>query len=143
MRKAFSMITAIFVIVILATIAMLALRMVASTSQSTTIQYRKEQAQLYAKGYTELAVMAVTQYGRSANCINNIAGTTGDGYTISGTIRYIGAAGMNGACNRLGTTTAGGGDSIASVVIDMDVSYADASTSQSTIVYHKRTIKKI
>lgn len=142
MRKAFSMITAIFVIVILATIAMLSLNMVANTTQSTIMQYRKEQAEIYAKSYTELAVMAVTQYGRSADCVNNIAGTTGDGYTVSGTIGYIGGTGLNVACNRVGTT-AKTDDSIASVIIDMDVSYTDATTSPNPMVFHKRTIKKI
>lgn len=144
MRKAFSMITAIFVIVVLATIAMLSLSMVANTYQNTMIQYRQEQAALYAKSYTELAVMAVTQYGRSAQCVNNIAGTTTDGYAVSGTIRYIGGTGLNVACARLaGGTTVATDDSIASVVIDMDVSYTDTTISPNPIIFHKRTTKLI
>ncbi len=141
MRKAFSMITAIFVIVILATIAMLSLNMVASTTQSTIMQYRKEQAEIYAKSYTELAVMAATQYNRATNCINNIRGTTSDGYTVIGTIRYIGGA-IPAGCNKVGTTVRAD-DSIASVIIDMDVRYTDVTTSPNPIVFHKRTIKKI
>lgn len=144
MRKAFSMVTAIFVILILATIAMLLLNMTASTTQDTMIQYRQEQAALYAKGYTELAVMAVTEYGRSADCVNSIQGTTADGYTVTGTIRYIGGAALNAACARLaGGTTVETDDSVASVVIDMDVSYTDATISPNQIFYHKRTVKKI
>lgn len=144
MRSAFSMITAIFVIVVLATIAILSLNMVASTAQSTMIQYKKEQAEIYAKSYTELAVMAVTEYGRSAQCVNNIAGTTADGYAISGTIRYIGGTGLNAACARLaGGTTVATDDSIASVVIDMDVSYTDTTISPNPIIFHKRTTKLI
>lgn len=144
MRKAFSMITAIFVIVVLATIAMLSLSMVANTSQNTMIQYRQEQAALYAKSYTELAVMAVTEYGRSAQCVNNISGTTTDGYTVSGTIRYIGGTGLNANCDRLaGGTTSAIDNSIASVVIDMDVSYTDTTISPNPIIFHKRTTKLI
>lgn len=144
MRKAFSMITAIFVIVVLATIAMLSLSMVANTSQNTMIQYRQEQAALYAKSYTELAVMAVTEYGRSANCVNTISGTTTDGYTVSGTIRYVGGAALNASCDRLaGGTTSAINDSIESVVIDMDVSYTDTTISPNPIIFHKRTTKLI
>lgn len=144
MRKAFSMITAIFVIVVLATIAMLSLSMVANTSQNTMIQYRQEQAALYAKSYTELAVMAVTQYGRSAQCVNNISGTTVDGYAVSGTIGYIGGATLNANCDRLaGGTTSAIDDSIESVVIDMDVSYTDTTISPNPVRFHKRTIKLI
>lgn len=103
------MITAIFVIVIMATVAMLVLSTSGKMVKETTLQYRKEQAMLLAKSYTELALMAVMDYNRSAagNCIENINGvvnalspgsapasgvssTNGGGYDVETRIYYLG-----------------------------------------------------
>ncbi len=56
MRKAFSMITAIFVIVIMATIAAFVMNLSGKIVKSTTAQYRDAQASLYAKSYTEFVL---------------------------------------------------------------------------------------
>lgn len=151
MRKAFSMVTAIFVILILATIAVLSLNMVASTAQSTTMQYRKEQAQLYAKSYTELAIMAITEYDRAANnnCVNSIngvVGTVADGYTVSTIISYIGGAGVPAACNKPANpdvTSFGANNTVAAAIIDVYVTYNDTAITQNPITYHRRTLQKI
>jgi len=107
MRKAFSMITAIFVMIIMATVAMLVFSMSGKMIKGTTVQYRTEQAALLARSYTELAVMAVTDHNRSGSCIEHINGvvnsivpgqppaagvssTNGGGYDISTTIYYLG-----------------------------------------------------
>jgi len=63
MRSAFSMITAIFVILLLATISVLMLNMGASTANNTVVQYRTEQSALYAKSFTELAILRATHNG--------------------------------------------------------------------------------
>jgi len=109
MRKAFSMITAVFVIVIMATVAILVMSTSGKIVKETTIQYRKEQAMLLARSYTELAVLAVTNYDRStsSNCVENINGvvnalipgaspatgvssTNGGGYDVQTRIYYLG-----------------------------------------------------
>jgi len=163
MRKAFSMVTAIFVIVILATIAMLVLNMAATSTYNTTTQYRNEQAALYAKSYTELAIMSVLDYDRTLNnnCVNTINGTIGNyddgsGYQIATTISYIG----NGAallplppCNRVLNTLRilslplG---SVPDVIIDVYVRYKDpehiatsGAANAPAITYHRRTLQKI
>lgn len=163
MRKAFSMVTAIFVIVILATIAMLVLNMAATSTYSTTTQYRNEQAALYAKSYTELAVMSVLDYNRTNNCVNTINGTIGNyddgsGYEITTTISYIG----NGAAilslppcssvlNTVGILSLPLG-SVPDVIIDVYVRYKDpehiatsgaAGAIAPAITYHRRTLQKI
>ncbi len=151
MRKAFSMVTAIFVILILATIAILSLNMVASTAQSTTMQYRKEQAQLYAKSYTELAIMAITEYDRATNnnCVNNINGAVGtatDGYSVSTAISYIGGTGVPATCNKPAdpdVTSFGVNNTVAAAIIDVYVTYNDTAVSPNPIVYHRRTLQKI
>jgi hypothetical protein len=162
MRKAFSMVTAIFVILILGTIAVLVLNMAAATAQETTTQYRNEQAALYAKSYTELAIMSVLDYNRTQhnNCINTINGTIGNyndgsGYDITTTISYIG----NGAtafslppCNRVLNTVAilsVPRGSVPDVIIDVYVRYKDpehiatSGTNAPAITYHRRTLQKI
>lgn len=153
MRKAFSMITAIFVILILSTIAMLTLSMIASTAQSTTMQYRKEQAQLYAKSYTELAIMSITEYDRVANngCVNIVNGDIGDygsgaGYRVDTTISYIGGTGVPVACNKPANpdvASFAANNTVAAAIIDVYVSYLDTATSPNPIVYHRRTLQKI
>ena len=154
MRRGFSMITAIFVVVIMATVAMLVLSMSGKSVKETTLQYRKEQAMLLARSYTELAVMAVMDYNRSAsnNCIENINGvvnaltpgsapasgvssTNGGGYDVQTRIYYLGN-GLPSACNsrRLNsspiqtdynTTTPASPDALAAIIVDVYVRYKD------------------
>lgn len=157
MRKAFSMIMAIFVILILATVAMVVLNMTTGTVKSTTMQYRQEQAALYAKSYTEFAIMAVTEHNRIAippSCVETINSNipdlasynNGSGYQVTANIYYIGnnlpctpARILNGATV---IPTVGLG-SAPYVIIDTDVRYMDTSTSPSPITYHRRTLQKI
>ena len=109
MRKGFSLITAIFTIVIMTTVSMLVFDMAGKIVKGTTIQFKKEQAMLLTKSYTEYAIMAIINYDRAAstNCIENInaeinsleagvtpsAGVTainGGGYKVETKIYYIG-----------------------------------------------------
>jgi hypothetical protein len=107
MRKAFSLLTAIFVMVIMATVAAFILNLSGKITQETGAQYRQEQAALLARSYTELAVMAVINHDRNATntCIENIDGavnglipdgpvtgssTGGSGYDVMTRIYYLG-----------------------------------------------------
>ena len=107
MRKAFSLLTAIFVMVIMATVASFILNLSGKITQETGAQYRQEQAALLARSYTELAVMAVINHDRNATntCIENIDGavnglipdgpvtgssTGGSGYDVMTRISYLG-----------------------------------------------------
>jgi type II secretory pathway pseudopilin PulG len=109
MRKAFSMITAVFVIIIMATLAIFVLNLAGKITQETAVQYRQEQAALLARSYTELAVLAVINHDRNQStpsCIENIDGAvngllpggavTGNsggssgGYYVETRIYYIG-----------------------------------------------------
>ncbi len=108
MRKAFSMITAIFVMITMATIAAFILNLSGKIVQESSAQYRQEQIALLARSYTELAVMAVINHDRNQTtptCIENINGvinglipdgpvtgssTGGSGYEVSTRIYYLG-----------------------------------------------------
>lgn len=163
MRKAFSMITAIFVIVILATVSMLVLNLSATTTNNTTTQYRHEQAALYAKSYTELAIMSVLDYNRTTNCVDTISGTIGNyangsGYQVTTNISYIGNGSVvntlppcTQVLNDIAVTSVPLGNTPA-IIVDVYVRYKDpehiatSATSAAIapdITYHRRTLQKI
>jgi len=157
-RKAFSMLTAIFVIVLMATVAMLVTSLTGKIVKETTAQYQKEQAVLLSKSYTEYAIMAVMSNDRNAtDCIENINGriganvNNGQGYLINARIAYIADSNARvGTCaatrilDDSGITTA---ESALSVIVDVYVRYKDPDHpnigSAPWVTYHRRTLQKI
>ncbi|NKQ40179.1 MAG: type II secretion system protein [Sulfurovum sp.] len=150
MRNGFSMITAIFVIVIMATVAAFVMNLSGKIVKSTTVQYQREQANLYAKSYTEYAVMAVTAHDRSANCVESINGTIGlptdgNGYRIRTRVAYIGPTSVIGNC--AGTRQLSNNVNTAStpltIIIDAYVDYKDPDNTSQWLTVHRRTVQKI
>jgi len=121
MRKAFSMITVIFLIVLLATVAAFILNISAKSVKDTVFQYKREQAILYARSYTEAAIMKSTV---------NTTGTTltgaVDDYNITATITPVGV-------------------NTSFILVDVFVRYPDDDLggSASPVTYHKRTLQKL
>ncbi len=155
MRKAFSMLTAIFIIVLMATVAAFILSLSGKMVKGTTAQFQREQSMLLAKSYTEYAIMAVTANEHTTgNCLNNITGAYGDSdgdgvadmYNINVAISYIGNGDLDGSCNTLsnGVVTE---KSPLSIIVDVFVSYKDldhpAGASAPDITYHRRSLQKI
>ncbi|HHD72863.1 MAG TPA: type II secretion system protein [Epsilonproteobacteria bacterium] len=151
-RKAFSMLTAIFVIVLMATVAMLILSTSGKMIQETTAQYQREQSLLLAQSYTEYAIMAVTANDRNStnlgdDCLDNISGNYGgtEGYTIDVNISYIGRD--IDKCGRKLSTTVTTPKSPLNIIVDVFVHYKEfdhpAGTSAPNITYHKRSLQKI
>lgn len=152
-REAFSMIMALVVIVIMATVASLILNMTGKIIKNTTTQYQKEQAVLLAKSYTELAIMSVmandrnNTYTSGNNCLENISGTVAPNYRVRTKIAYIGND-LTGICsntrvlNDTNITTAG---SVLNIIVDVYVEYQefDHPTNPQWIKYHRRTLQKI
>lgn len=162
-RKAFSMITAIFMIVLLATVASFILNLSGKTVEETTSQYRKEQAILYAKSYTEFAIMAAS----SQNCIKSINADidgsqnevkAGKGYRINVNVQYIGndlttAGAAN--CQTLGNAITNHPSKGAIVLIDVYVRYRNPDypdaingtawndSNNAGITYHRRTLQRL
>ena len=156
MRNAFSMITAIFVILIMATVAMLVLSTSGKIVKESSIQFRKEQAMLLARSYTELAVLAVTNYDRStsSDCIEDIDGvvnaltpgatpasgvssTNGGGYDVQTRIYYLGNSLPCSGTRVLNSTTpiqtdynstSSAPDAISGIIVDVYVRYKDPDT---------------
>ncbi|AKF24390.1 hypothetical protein YH65_02505 [Sulfurovum lithotrophicum] len=109
MRQAFSLITAVFVIIIMATLAAFVFNTSGKIVQQTSAQYRQEQAALLARSYTELAVLAVINHDRNQttpSCIEDIdgsvnglvpggavsgnSGSSNGGYRVETRLYYIG-----------------------------------------------------
>ncbi len=152
MRAGFSMITAIFVIVIMAAIGAFVMNLSGKIVQETTSQYRQEQAILYAKSYTEFAIMAAT----ATNCIKKIAsnvdGNTnevlqGQGYRVVAKISYVGGCPASSSS----ITTLNSKANI--ITVDTYVHYRDPDNPQAKtnipwsaypgFTYHRRTIQRL
>jgi len=144
-RKAFSMLTAIVVIVLMATVAMLVMSMSGKLVKETTAQYQREQAVLLANSYTEYAVMAVTANDRTTTCLSTINGTF-NGYRARIHIAYIGTSAIIGTCagvRTLGTVSPGSSTAL-TIIVDAYIDYDDLdNTSGQKLTYHKRTVQKI
>ncbi len=152
MRPAFSMITAIFVIVVMASIGAFILNLSGKMVQETSAQYRHEQAILYAKSYTEFAIMAAT----AKSCVKKISANVdgdqnqvkqGQGYRVEVFVHYIGGCDAN-------TSTLTYPNSRANVLrVDTYVRYRDPDDPRSLssipwssnhgITYHRRTIQRL
>ena len=155
-KKAFSMITAIFVIVIMASVGILVINLSGKTVKETTTQYRKEQAMLLAKSYTEFAIMAVTADNRTQGCIENITGDdvladadSGKGYRVEAQIYYIGkdaTANLISNCSPskiLASDVATDGSDL-HIVVDVFVKYKELDNNNiGWFTYHRRTLQKI
>ncbi len=169
MRKAFSMLMAISVMVTMTAISALVFTMSAKIVKSTATQYQKEQSILLAKSYTELAILAVSgNDSTTGTCVENINGDVGNviigennegsvdggmGYRVNVNISYIG---NNLSCtparilNTAPIVTKGtGGINISpNIIVDVYVRYRDINQHITTgishwITYHKRTIQKL
>lgn len=168
-KEAFAMITAIFVIVIMATVTSLIMNVTGKTVKETTQQYQKEQAQLLARSYTELAIFKVLDHNKSA-CItsfNDHFGEAGaNGYNITVNIKYIGNDTLLNGCTQtiLADATVGVAsmlplnplkratwtansldvDKTISLVIDTYITYKDFDDlSNRDITFHRRTLQKL
>lgn len=147
------MITAIFVIVIMATVTALIMNVTGKTIKETTQQYQKEQAMLLARSYTELAILNVLFYDRNttASCLESIPYHFGEaspnGYDITVNIKYIGK-GSHLPCstsNIVATLNGNTGfDNTISLIIDTYITYKDFDDPMNRdITFHRRTLQKL
>ena len=148
------MITAIFVIVMMATLSAMILNVTGKTIKSTTQQYQKEQASLLARSYTELAILYASSYERNATngCLETIQSHFGadapNGYDIVTDIRYIGNQNALQFCTPVNVIqTLNGGtqfDQTISMIIDTYVYYRDFDDILNRdITFHRRTLQKL
>jgi len=150
-RDGFSMITAIFVIVLMATVAMFIMSISGKMVKETTAQYQREQSMLLANSYMEYAVMAVmSNEHNTSNCLDNISGVYSE-YNIDVNISYIGndenlGGASSSSCSRILSNSVTTPKSPLNIIVDVFVRYEDfddANTVPIKMTYHKRKLIKI
>jgi hypothetical protein len=137
----------------MASVGAFVLNLSGKTVKITTAQYQREQAMLYAKSYTEYAILAVTGNDRSVDCVEDIdanIGTpaTGNGYRIRVRIAYIvnGAEVNTSKCSstRVLDTGVQNPNTPLTLIIDAYVDYKDPdNTAGPYITFHRRSVAKI
>lgn len=148
MRRGFTLITAILFMVLVATIAALALSFSSFSSKQTSDLYLREQAELLLQSGTEFALLAISGHdiNTTNGCLNSINAQyptlANPLFDINITINYLGN-GLNtasgGNCNILSDNVATS-DSNITVIIDTIVE--DHNISTEPIRLHRRTIQK-
>jgi len=139
-KNGFAMIMAITVIVIIATIMALSLSLTSKTTKRTTDIYLYEQAKLYAKATSEIALLHIAKNG-CQNTDNIIFGNAGEiQYDANVTMRYIYTTPVTG-CTQYATISTP--EQNGSVVMDILVTLHDPTITSEAIRYFRRTIQKL
>lgn len=159
-QKGFSLLVAIFTILLVALVASYIFYASSSIAKEGGLQYQKDQAELLARSYTEYAVMAISANNRNGTgtCINDINATIGTnpsvgaGYRVHVAITYIGNARYVGNCNRVAAKLSDSDIDTLSAIIDVYIEYRDIfhpslyGKYKKYVPwqrYHKRSLQKI
>ncbi|MCD8213775.1 MAG: hypothetical protein LUC34_07005 [Campylobacter sp.] len=141
MRKGFSLLAAIFFVVVTSSLCMLALSLSNSTMRQTGEIYLREQAELLAQGATEYAMLRILGHDFNTGCLSSVSGrfpannaTAFLQYTVN--IQYFGNIGN---CVGIPIQTR---DSAGTVMLDVFVT-SIAGRISNPISFHKRTVQKI
>ncbi len=139
MRSAFSLLTAIFVMLLIGGLLALSLSFSTQSLKQTSDLYIQEQVNLLAQSAVEYEILRI-----GGSTIDDDHCYNGDDYTVRGfdintTIFYIGK-GFPASCNRLSNDIVTV-DSNGTVMIDVAVSFTDP-TSGGKIRYFRRTLQK-
>ena len=143
MRKSVALISAIFFIVLMATLLILALSFSTQTSKQSADIYTKEQLELLSMSGTEFALLAISGHERNttSKCVENINmryPKTDPRYDINISIYYIGKQ-LPCNPNHILSNNIDTIESNGTVIIDTVVTNLQ---SDEPIRYHRRTIQK-
>ena len=147
MRRGFTLIAAIFFVVIASSICMLALSIASTSVKQNSEIYLREQSELVARAATEYAMLAIISNDFSTTCLGNqsknasednpIAGEFGDLFTFKVYVKYFGDMGI---CS--GDAVAATGANQGTMMLDFFVSSKPGKAS-NPINFHKRTLQKL
>jgi len=132
-RRAFAMIMAIVVIVVIGGLMAFSLSLVANTTKRTTDLYLYEQTVLYSKSVAELVLLDIAENG----CSNSFNTQFNGMYDANVTMQYV-YTGSVGGCNNYFTITTP--EQNGSVLMDITV-----TTNEGTepIRYFRRVMQKL
>ena len=147
MRRGFTLIAAIFFVVIASSICMLALSIATTSVKQNSEIYLREQSELVARAATEYAILAIISNDFSTTCLgkqsknasedNPISGEFGDLFTFKVYVKYFGDMGI---CS--GDAVAATGANQGTIMLDVFVSSKPGKAS-NPINFHKRTLQKL
>ena len=147
MRRGFTLIAAIFFVVIASSICMLALSIASTSVKQNSEIYLREQSELVARAATEYAMLAIISNDFSTTCLGNqsenasednpITGEFGDLFTFKVYVKYFGDMGI---CS--GDAVAATGANQGTIMLDVFVS-SKPGKSSNPINFHKRTLQKL
>ena len=147
MRRGFTLIAAIFFVVIASSICMLALSIASTSVKQNSEIYLREQSELVARAATEYAMLAIISNDFSTTCLGNqsenasednpIAGEFGDLFTFKVYVKYFGDMGI---CS--GDAVAATGANQGTIMLDVFVS-SKPGKALNPINFHKRTLQKL
>jgi len=138
MRRAFSMLTAIIVILLIGALLAYTLSISSATVRQTSDLYAKEQVQILARSATEYTLLQIggTDFVTSG-CYNG-QNFTYNGFDINTTVSYIGT-GLPSSCTHVLADPIATDESNGTAIIDVTVTYTDDG---KLIRYHRRTLQK-
>ncbi len=145
-RDGFAMITAIFFMIIMATLLTYMLSSTAETAEKTTKAYLNEQAQLLAKSAVEYAILQVSSVDRTAaGCLKFVSAVYPDNtnplFNIQVDIAYHGfGTGCTGNGTASSVTTS---ESNGTMLIDVYVEDDASLNLDEPVRYHRRTLQKL
>jgi len=149
MRRGFTLIAAIFFVVIASSICMLALSIASTSVKQNSEIYLREQSELVARAATEYAMLAIISNDFSTTCLGNqsenasednpISGEFGDLFTFKVYVKYFGD--MGNACKNKDAVIVKGTNQ-GTIILDVFVS-SKPGKSSNPINFHKRTLQKL
>ena len=149
MRRGFTLIAAIFFVVIASSICMLALSIASTSVKQNSEIYLREQSELVARAATEYAMLAIISNDFSTTCLgkqsenasedNPITGEFGNLFTFKVYVKYFGD--MGDACKNKDAVIVKGANQ-GTIMLDVFVSSKPGKAS-NPINFHKRTLQKL
>lgn len=141
------MITAIFFMIIMATLLTYMLSTTAETAERTSKGYLNEQAQLLAKSAVEYAILQVSGTDRgplNANCLRTVTATYPEGAPMFDITVNIAYHGFGALCTGNGTVdTVVTPESRGTMLIDVYVEDNPNLLLDEPVRYHRRTLQKL
>lgn len=143
-KRGFGIITAIVLLVLIATVGAMIISIAVMNSKKATDDYLRVQAEMLARSATEFAVMRIQGFNRTtnSNCLETVT-ITADPFTAKATINYLFDAATAGAldCNNELAANVADPDLNGMAMIDVVVTTKDGTTTEP-IRIHKRTLQK-
>jgi len=146
MRRGFGLITAIVIMITVATLMTLMIGLSSTSVKVTLDLYLKEQAELLSRSATEYALLAISGHENNVSCIENINiayPQTNPTHEANVTIWYLGSGLPLASCNNVLSNNIDTNESNLTVIIDTVVSVNQANSGVTEpIRVHRRTIQK-